>query len=1228
MHVGGKAAQLNFTPDASLMTILKTTDTDSCLLHADLPLFWRPIARLHHPAPVHAVAWTRSGDGLLSAGAEVAMWRPTKTPAGTPVTWQRLWSGTPTDGSQVQTATTQSVESLVATAQGHAQKGLESDAGHSGGRKRPAWGRSTETGHATVWWYCPKPADVSNGRPDDVSTNQPAGKKAKLQESPPGGPKHSRLAVANGAHASAEVSGAEAHQQQLDDPDFDPNQELHAIVLPHPGGVLSLQWRPRQGLRGLGPRRQALLTSCEDGIVRLWLEVEVRRGRQVAGSDSPPSRAPPHFYVGAIFEPFPGPSSAPCMTGCVYWAEENSPRGAKAGQAADVAGCEWLVGVRADGTVGLWAIHCLDDLHPPRTPRVSKWDESQGLLSQGEVASSDGARWQPSVLSCAIQRPDGGQGGPPTAVELCERVSAGAFRWARIWPPVTAIGGGGGHIVGGNEAPRTGGRKAWGVSMEDVRLLGLEGGVKQVAVHPSPAAAMLATVDSKGGVVLWEMGALGTELVAVPAVPGPFGIMGSAVRACLSLRGVDGESGSERKYSIVRWLGGATGQIAGKRWLLGLCSGAVDVWEIARSGSGLKGAKLSLLTSLVSSDGEGTPNLDDFCIVPGLAASSDGESGSGSPVTYQVIASGNSGRLLLCWRLEIRVSAGSSRGGVASWWFGPEEDANGPSGAEGERTAVEVCFLGSRKFGEEEAVIDLDSEASDQLSVGKTESGSVEKDSFDGGNRGPFGFATAHGDGSVRFWHIAEAADESLDATWRLAGWTQVSEAGGVKSVNVAPGGGRIAVVIKSETKPIDTSAARVQVWEGESCFGVGGAFTLEGELEHPAGGNTPEVAWGDTHNGQLLLAVASGEKLHVFVQGHSPRRDPESGTPNSDGQLKTGGWSCIAEAESPFERFRGLAWGPQMSLIAGAGPNLHVFGPWLTAKASVSVLPLPPPESTAPVNAPLSKMTYKGGSYSQLSLAPSASTGSLPQLGLHSSSVPSLTSLLTPSSSYGSLSGADQKLPPKPTPGADVITLFDAAAGAGAPLEDYHPRVLFHFMFEGNKRKARACLRHLAAGLHATSAKGADNVGGSRHFGRMHLSELVSLDEPTETSRLPSRRGSAVATSSAKPGDKYASLMSSSWVDEEPAGEGDVSTVKAGEFVRKDAGELFTKAEAEALSEALATSAEVQGLTSDERVQVREPLTCCSERVILVGVYSRAHDLAIVRVPFDPLRVKFDMGA
>jgi hypothetical protein len=1162
------------------------------------------------------------------------MWRPVRVPLGSaaqlePV-WQRLWTGIPRDGPQLLTATNQNVDSLSATAQGpptYSGDGLTSripnelgeeraDAGTGGdspnGRGksksgRQAWGRPTETGHATVWWYRPKPSDAKAGLQRSKS-QESAALATEMRQS--------RLATANGTQAAGSETRHHHHHRPADEAELDHDQELHAVVLPHPGQVLQLQWRPSQGLRGSPSlsKRQVLLTSCEDGIVRLWLEVEIKRSRQVAGPDSPLARGPPRFYVGAIFEAYASSiPTRPFMPGCIFWAEETlaqrSGGASKEEQLADVAGCEWLVGVRADGSVGLWAVHCLDDLHPPRTPRVSKWDESKGLLlahggSPDQVNESVSARSQPSMLSCAIQRPEGAQGGPPTAVELCERVSSGVFRWVRIWPPVSAIGGGGGHIVGGNEGPKSSGRKTWGFAMEDVRLFGHSGDVRQVAVHPSPAAAVAATLDSTGEVLLWDLSAVSVGPLAAPAVPGPFGILGSALRAYHKLE-IPDKGG--RKYRAVRWVGGGVDQPAAVQWLLALREEGIDVWQVGERKD--RSAKISLLTFLASPEKKGPTALEDLRVLPmppsGFKESKESNPRPLSGVRCHVIAKGDSGRFLLGWRLNFRGQENASKVGVSGWWVKSERTE--VEGAESENevaeTVVEAQVIAWREFEDNETVASLDvAENIWSLLEGDEGNDTGKAEEIGQKRRGPCDFVTAHDDGSVRFWVVTGEegkADQSSDATWRLAGWTQVSNRRALEVVSVAPGGGRIAVVVRHQPEKQqggDLPAKRVQIWEGESCLGIGGSFTLEGELDFPDEGSSLELQWAEACNGQLLLAIASCQKLQVFAQGHSPRRDPESGSPDAAAQTLSGGWISIAEADSPFERFGGFAWGRQLSLVVSTGAQLHVLGPWLTPTPSVSTLPLPPPEVATPANAPISRGTYKGGSYSQLSLSPSPSAGSLPQLGLYSNSVPSLSSLLTPSSSYGSLSGAEQKPPQKAAPDNDVSTLLEVAGGMGAPLQDYHPRALFHYMFEGNKKKARSCLRHLAAGLQrATSAKG---LGVPQPFGRMRLSELVSLNQAPELSRLPSRRGSAVGASTGNfggPGvgekekDKYASLMSSTWVDEEPGSDETTSGgSKAHEYVARGANELFTKAEAEALSEALAMSVDVQGLTSDERVQVR----------------------------------------
>ncbi|GBG74814.1 hypothetical protein CBR_g19326 [Chara braunii] len=595
------------------------------------PLSWKCSASLSHQGPVSCLSWTESGDGLLSAGVEVVMWRRRRT-AGQEgwVTWQRLWQRTPplrhhlaaaSWSADLFCASSEGVDTLgdvVDAAQIPASFGGEGqredplslsrrvggENGASGGRSiggaapmvsGQAW---KGKGKATIWWWTTERAEGEEG--GEVAA-------AAAAEGEGGAPR------SEASSSALSVGGGDGGTDECEKRGPESEGTLVEIELPHAGKVLSLQWRPEKtsvvgsygegvsagggGWRRRGGHifRPVLLTNCEDGTVRLWIEIDSTFGRLGGGGGGGGSKNAgagagcrgggrrgvyrPVFFVATVIElGFGGwgVPRAPSGEGgrdawqgtTVTWAQEvraggsaaqlqqqQRPGGAAAAgsmattpsvAAGDghVAPCEWIVGISLEGTVTMWAVYFLDDVMPPRCPRVITWQEGVRLLpplgsSSDSIAAhlamtgGGGGRSTfsyPSrrfgagseVLRCVVQRAEGASGSTPTAVEVCEKLPHGGFRFSRLWPPVTAVGPGGGRGIGtaasggiagggggvavgvlsGVGSQKMGG--AWGVASEVLELVGHEARVVDLALHPSPGMSIGASLDEQGRVMTWR----------------------------------------------------------------------------------------------------------------------------------------------------------------------------------------------------------------------------------------------------------------------------------------------------------------------------------------------------------------------------------------------------------------------------------------------------------------------------------------------------------------------------------------------------------------------------------------------------------------------------------------------------------------------------------------------------------------------------------------------------
>lgn len=464
-------------------------------LGAGFPLTWRAVQVLSHKQPIASVAWTASGDGILcTGGCEVTMWQREDL-SGAGQMFRQLWHSSPAVAQSLAAASFSS-KGFAATAE--EERLSEKDLPGTWRRKDVYRGRSK--GNARIWI--------------------------------------SRL-------AGEEDNGGGTRER-----------EVEVVELPHPGPVLRIQWRPggenkeasgnySQPSQISGGRRQILLTSCSDGVVRLWMESDGGKSKMEAGgSIYGLKRSLPVFFVGAVIEAnsFLGGRLGTDIS--IAWSEEVKIGSNNGGSAVshkatgssnqggthggDVAPCEWLLGVGPQGTVTLWAIHCLDDSWPPRCPRVMMWQQSVGLLPaqqntvrlphfKGEGEGEGEEQEHPYLIHCIAQRSEGGMGSPPVAVELLESLPGGKFRWSRMWPPVSALGGGGsgarnnghGGLKGGNAftGNQTGGhfkKHSWGLCSEILHLDGHRANLVATAVHPAPGAKIVASLDQEGEILLWK----------------------------------------------------------------------------------------------------------------------------------------------------------------------------------------------------------------------------------------------------------------------------------------------------------------------------------------------------------------------------------------------------------------------------------------------------------------------------------------------------------------------------------------------------------------------------------------------------------------------------------------------------------------------------------------------------------------------------------------------------
>ncbi|KAM3330686.1 hypothetical protein ACQJBY_027066 [Aegilops geniculata] len=184
---------------------------------------------------------------------------------------------------------------------------------------------------------------------------------------------------------------------------------LETVELLHPQPVSMIQWRPLTLSVGdpSEVRREILMTCCLDGTARLWTGAEVTRSKK-----QPTSRR--SFSIIAVIELDNILNGVLGVDISVRWAVETGSVVSRDEEAKfklfsghswqnKVGRCEWLVSVGPGRCTNFWAAHCLDDVSPPRYPRITLWKQSEPQAWE-ESAINPKSTVQPIFVETVISR--------------------------------------------------------------------------------------------------------------------------------------------------------------------------------------------------------------------------------------------------------------------------------------------------------------------------------------------------------------------------------------------------------------------------------------------------------------------------------------------------------------------------------------------------------------------------------------------------------------------------------------------------------------------------------------------------------------------------------------------------------------------------------------------------------------------------------------------------------
>lgn len=838
---------------------------------------------------------------------------------------------------------------------------------------------------------------------------------------------------------------------------------LQEIELSHPQPISMIQWRPSNFSCF---QRPVLLTCSLDGAVRLWIEIESRSVKpdKAFGRGIVDKHVRPIFSVGATIE------VNQCLNGilgtniAVIWAHEkgaetkrdrgrtetNSFHGLS--KENNVGNCEWLLGVGPNSSLAWWSLHCLDDVSPFRCPCVYLWKQGTGLPLHKQKFPSFGSYSDSQVSSVLVkafvQRIGSKLSAPPLSADLFELLPENIFRWSRVWPPVSAVGGGNSfeETIGSEKNCK---KSPWSITCQIINQEGHSGRIIQVAVHPVIEVELAASLDSNGLVLFWSLSSSVEFQMGIPTFMHPAWKLSGLLAGC--------ERSSEKKYCFLTWIPLVLRE---KQFLLliGHSQGFDCVMVRKVNAEKEMAIQHEMACSIQLPVPLCKPKLE--CIHAILLSAMPLD----NYIKYNIMVTGFGvgGQIVTSWKIVLHVQHGNKiplslcRNGIGASRDcivgASEEVTNEMNLAEkGYYITVETCLPKFINFSDLCQVTSIAVMPSRNLiSVCQQSEGALPDASY---KMPTYHFATCHLDGFLKLWKISDPQEsftryyQTAEVSWHCVGLIKVGE-GPVKAISLANGGNKIATA--SSITAFDGMI--VNIWDAETYL-VDGDFILEDRISLP--GCVTALDWLVVGNAQLLLAVAMQNEVRVYSQKRY--MEDTLTKPGETEHLHI--WICIASIGTPFY-IKDLYWGPKAMLVLISTKLMCIVGQWAyTAQRKMQngVFPM---ELSAHKSASLNSDSVNSN---EKSLKDEAS---FPK----SSLLLSTNGAANEFSSMVSGANIEQHAVQLKT---SVISILEMADEIGGPLPVYHPRAVLHCLLTGNRKRAVAYVRHLMAHL--------NQVDGSR---------------------------------------------------------------------------------------------------------------------------------------------------
>ncbi|VAH76465.1 unnamed protein product [Triticum turgidum subsp. durum] len=755
-----------------------------------------------------------------------------------------------------------------------------------------------------------------------------------------------------------------------------------------------IQWRPLT-LSVSDPsevRREILMTCCLDGTARLWTGAEVTRSKKQATSRR-------SFSVIAVIELDNILNGVLGVDISVRWAVETGSVVSRDEEAKfklftghywqnKVGKCEWLVSVGPGRCINFWAAHCLDDVSPPRYPRITLWKQSEPQAWE-ESAINPKSTVQPMFVETVISRSI--CSGPPTRCSLLHLLPDNSFIWSRL--PFDLSSDSGSHVSSDSS------KSISCCSTKTINQVGHKGSIIEVSVHPYSCEIELAvSMDSSRMLFVWSLSTLSTLISTLHAPTYPLW----KLLCKFDLRDIS----SDVQYSCLCW---APSVFHDNRFLvLGGENGADLVVVRIPNGGVVSCHKMFTVPFLGGSNAEEPP--DSIHTIP-LASNCNKSFLNNS---FLIVCVWRKSFQVLSWKVVLHSENHHEGRGCLC-----EFSANSLSTADQGRHVTYVhgkMFAAAIYEGSTVFPTDVDGEYPTCISVMSLDNTVLPlQQHVPFATSSGYHIATGYSDGTVKLWKMS-GADNPLQTgrgsnSWELVGMFG-AHPGPISAISLSRCG-RVATVGRNVQK----NSTSIHIWEAVKLMGDG-YFLLEDALMIQSA--VVGLDWLSLGNGRFLLAVCFRNKLHIYSHKH----------PSFQNVLHTANvkhlWSCIALAHSHHD-VASFCWGPKASIVLVHNNHLSLFSSWLvrganeriTQKGICSATDVHDKLScTVHVNETIFGKSGLSENYSNMEATENNSTLLPGQHNSHCSN--------------------------------GLWSLLDISSNLSGPLAPYHPRALIHHLYSG----------------------------------------------------------------------------------------------------------------------------------------------------------------------------------